>query len=207
MGHSFLRVGCKKLRSVSLDLRGGSCRCCFSLSVHLQAAKKNNTIQTNEQGKWLGDSKRMLEGEGVRVAEGSSWTERGKSLLGVARTPRVENLINTAAALAEARGENLQDLFCDTSQSVMRKPWSNTVLRALNTSTEYYSFGLDRIILGRELFPLMGFPKMAFMATLGESVCKDLAGEAMSPPIMALLLVTILQHVRISGLRDVPPLP
>ena len=89
----------------------------------------------------------MLRSEGYDSASDVPWTKQGKAMLGVARTPRVDNVIDTAARMAMLKGQDLSCMFCDISQSVSRKPWSSQILRALNTSTEFYSFGLDRVIL------------------------------------------------------------
>ena len=90
-------------------------------------------------------------------------------------------LIRKRAYLGRRSIEELRKgLWCDVSQSHVRKPWSEGELGVVCTSSVLYSYELDSIISGSAHMMLMGHQR--FSGQFLESQSRDLAGEAYSAP-------------------------
>ena len=105
---------------------------------------------------------------------------------------REQDVIDYAWAIEEKNGH--EGLFIDVSQSASRRPWSRG-LRSMVSSSSFYSYESDRQLVGAEHLLLLGWTESIvgrFPSTLTQARLKCLAGEAMSLPCVALVLVSVL---------------
>ena len=111
--------------------------------------------------RWKTESAEAREALGIsRAFQG--WTDRdGFAGEGLALTDRVVDLLNVTAArlLGQGGPEYLMAAVVDVSQSVSRCTYTKPDLRhpCLTTSSEWYSFREDRIVLPQELMCMHGF--------------------------------------------------
>lgn len=80
-----------------------------------------------------------------------------------------------------------ENLFCDVSQGICRRPWTFDTLQCSKTSTLWYSFERDAVIDHREIFRLHGFD------TPPEDTCTHrelqvLIGNCMAVPSISAVL-------------------
>jgi hypothetical protein len=144
----------------------------------------------------------------------SPWVSRPTvSLTGVQATDRVKDLLDVTAAQCLLRHRDkkcrqgsewtrwgwVNEVFSDTSQSHARKAFSNSydISPCMTTSSNYYSFGLDRAIIPIEHFKMQGLPamKMALPSGMTKDQVKDLAGNMMFLPSLATVLMAVLLAV------------
>eukprot|EP00971_Amphidinium_carterae_P074022 1463322-Amphidinium_carterae.2 len=81
-----------------------------------------------------------------------------------------------------------QHLMVDISQCGSRKPGAIGTLKSLTTSSEIFVFSQQRTLLPCELFNLMGW-KDPCLDNLSAQACRNLIGESMSLPSVALMLL------------------
>ena len=94
------------------------------------------------------------------------------------------------AGLGVTTKEIISDLFVDTSQALVRKPWG--FLRTLTTSSAIYSFERDRLLLPHECLRMLGFSDFSFTDCLSNSELSDAVGCAMALPSVALPALSLL---------------
>ena len=125
--------------------------------------------------------------------QGISCTPRHREILDVAFLDAERNLVEHG--LRTTREDIANNLFCDVSQNLSRKPWGG--LRTLTTSTILYSFQKDRLILPEEGLRILGFPSTSTLVRgISQGDVSDIVGQAMAVPAvvlptMALLLAAI----------------
>ena len=122
----------------------------------------------------------------------------------IAEGSRVADMVDLAWSATARRfpeksvAERKQLLFCDVSQSGSRTPWSFGSIRSLTTSSSYFCFDENRLLIAPELLALLGFQTKELKLTVPPSRLADLAGEAMALPaigITAACLARCLENV------------
>ena len=73
----------------------------------------------------------------------------------------------------------------DVTQSLHRRPWSESV-RSMCSSSVFYSFPSQRCFQAKEHLQLLGWPTTVATHFLPEAQIRDLAGESMAMPAIAL---------------------
>ena len=166
---------------------------CLSLA---QVAARRKSVGQEACGarvpKWVANTasiRHRLQSKALGVSE---LPVGGIAADGVACTARVQSLLETAHM---ALGK---DFSCDTSQDVHRTPWSKDGVHTITSSSELYWSSTTRggrAVLSREHFRLLGYPPYVCSGSkrFSTSVCKDLAGECMAPPVVG-FIVTCLLH-------------
>ena len=87
------------------------------------------------------------------------------------------------------------DMIIDVSQSLSRTPWSvigEKPLGSLTTSSTLFWKGGGRMIAPAEHFKLLGWQAPKIPSRLSATAQRDLAGEAMPLPPMAVLLLSMM---------------
>eukprot|EP00971_Amphidinium_carterae_P352208 6492482-Amphidinium_carterae.2 len=145
--------------------------------------------QETASAKWRTDAAAWEKKHGVDLGNGW-WQQHSHECRGLVATARQQALIN--AAVAERNSLALaSDVYVDVSQSLSRRPWSET-LRAMTTSTDLFSIKRKRAIVAVETLQLLGFPKPS---QCSPSVLRDLLGECMAPPTVALATLAVLAEL------------
>ena len=117
-------------------------------------------------------------------------TERQKDIVDVGFMFKRNRLLAETGKVPSTSGIT-RDLWCDPSQGIQRKPWSNHPC-CLTQATEMYSYEADAVLSGLGHLQLMGFPSDCAPTDLHtESAYRRLAGEVYSVPIMSLILTSI----------------
>ena len=83
---------------------------------------------------------------------------------------------------------NLDSLCIDVSQNVERKPWSE-YFRVLTTNSCIFFLPQGRLLKPSEHFKLLGFSEEHTAHIRTPGVARDLAGEAMAPPVIATVML------------------
>ena len=123
---------------------------------------------------------------------GLAGTERQKELLDLAYLWTQEGLM--IKNYASSQQHVIRDLLCDVSQNITRKPWGQGTLRTFTTSTQMYSFELDRLVLPLEGMRLLGFPGAASLAHgVSSADLSDFVGEGMALPSICLAQMSLLK--------------
>ena len=173
----------------------------FQEQLEQDVAKQRSTYQhvksDKKQEKWKQKSEALRRRLAVR--ETSNWCGR-KTLFGVPDNERTRDLINVAADVMEQRHGSAENVFIDCSQDVDRQPWGP--LRSITTSTEIYSTTLDRMLVPREHFLLLGFASEISLQHCSARAARDLAGESMSPACIALIQVAVIMTLFKDSLKD-----
>eukprot|EP00971_Amphidinium_carterae_P125035 2477218-Amphidinium_carterae.1 len=94
----------------------------------------------------------------------------------------------------------MSGVFVDVSQDGHLKPWTRHKLRSITTSTAWFSFDHKRLLLPEELFKVLGFN--ANTSNMSASALSDLLGEAIAPPCLGILLMSILTAIPGFWTRD-----
>jgi hypothetical protein len=76
-------------------------------------------------------------------------------------------------------------LFCDLSQSVQRKPWSQGVIRCLVQGSVLYSFEHDAVMRPEHHLRLQGMRSNFDISSLSDPEIRALAGEGFCLPCIA----------------------
>ena len=163
-----------------------------------------------QNSKWNQSMKRVCAKEGINLDDVEQWWQRNApSTRGLRCTARVEGLIDVAIALSKGRRSedrmpsmahdhrDQQELFIDISQDVDRRPWSSPGLRSVTTSSEFFSLRHKRLLLPIEHYQLLGFAPLRNPqdSKVSATQHRDLSGEAMSPPVVALAILGVLSQV------------
>eukprot|EP00439_Symbiodinium_sp_Y106_P030818 s7503_g3.t1 len=91
----------------------------------------------------------------------------------------------------QSRCDALNDALVDFSQSHGRRPFSNTdgTAHCLTSSSQLYSFRLDRCLLPVEHLFLQGYPvSVAVPEELNDRDVRSIAGEGIALPCLATLI-------------------
>ena len=145
-------------------------------------------IKAGEGAKWRTNSKAVRRNSGI--AEGTM--PPNKQLRGLSRTDRILDLVQLAFDWCKHSNGDIDELFVDCSQDVGHRPWTVSSVRSLTTSSEIYASGIDRVILAGEHMRLLGFGRVN-VDSFSSRQLRELSGEAMSPPCVALCLLSIFQ--------------
>ena len=135
---------------------------------------------------------------GLGSVGASGWCQRHASeIRGLSATDRCLDLVNIAFEVAQkhacADDSSVScGLFVDVSQSTDRAPWSQNGLRALTTGCEVFAFSLKRTLHPVEHLSVMGFQPPIKTDGLSVSQIRDLAGEGMAMPSIAMALISVL---------------
>ena len=138
-----------------------------------------------------------------------------RKLVGVPRTARATEMLNLAA-LAHLGGEKavnlsklartqackvssemqatLCDVFVDISQNPNRAPWTNEqgISKCLTTSSAWYSFARDGMVLPLELMAFQGHrTSLQIPDSMSPSSLKQLAGQGICLPCLATLIMVL----------------
>eukprot|EP00971_Amphidinium_carterae_P348147 6490349-Amphidinium_carterae.2 len=109
-------------------------------------------------------------------------------------TQRVKDVINLAWQVnVKKLGADLINpfkLYVDVSQSGHHRPWVYGKLRSVTTSSVIFNFGARRCLLPEEVFAILGFDEAKF-GTLSSFAKKDLVGECMALPCVAMCLAAL----------------
>ncbi|CAE7439801.1 HIS7 [Symbiodinium sp. CCMP2592] len=140
------------------------------------------------------------------------WTARpGTRLAGVPKQDRVRDLIDLCCADVlggHVKGREvpklLRDVFVDVSQSHARKPKTRKcgMHPCLTTSSTWYSYRLDRMLVPHENFLLQGHSRARMLRgcpVMPIASFQSLAGEGFAVPCIAAVLATILEVIDFRG--------
>jgi hypothetical protein len=142
------------------------------------------------------------------------WTgRRDMALRGVHQTDRVLDNIDLAWATRvrqppehvlnapQAKRFDLlkENYYINCSQQNFRKAWGD--LNTICTSTELYSFELDRVILAEELFSLQGHGHPE-TRTLSAAEARSVAGEGMLVPVLGAALYALMLEAPLPDLWE-----
>ena len=153
---------------------------------------------------WAKDAQAFRERVGVPL-HFRPWTGReqfrGHGLVSSARIAEVLDL--AAIAICRQQGLTMREMtplavrkvlrgaYIDVSQSVSRRAWAaaGQPLPTLTSSSVIYSFGADRVLLGRELCALHGFTSsLKLPASITDNDLRALVSNSMALPCVALVI-------------------
>lgn len=162
--------------------------------------------QQSKKGEWKEKSAAWCRNAGLTLGSKAWSSKSGKHLAGCP-SARARDCINVGYAFHTKRATSTreaeamaEDLLCDVSQNVDRKPWA-CKFGTFTTSCEYYSYGLDRMIFEEEKFALLGFDvRKLNLHGISAGSLRDVAGEAMAVPCVAMVIYSILLNVEFPGL-------
>ena len=151
-------------------------------------------MQEHMHTKWYQDSCNMREKLGASN-QYKPWTSRsnfkGTGMSKTLRTLDILDIVFIEALRKEkkflAAQRSLRRTYVDISQSHSRKvvTWQNGITPTVTTSTEMYSFGLDRVITPVEILRLHGHENPVIPKGMSYRDLKRLAGEGMAVPCIA----------------------
>ena len=99
-------------------------------------------------------------------------------------------------------------LVLDTSQDIERKAWGVNRIPTMTRTSDFFAFHRQRALCGAEHLQLLGFNvSLAGLDLKGHSAhqLKDLAGDCMAPPSVALVTVSCIaamRELRVAGLSS-----
>eukprot|EP00971_Amphidinium_carterae_P063639 1259393-Amphidinium_carterae.3 len=146
-------------------------------------------------GKWVDIHATVKKAEALPQV---SWRAK-KNLAGVSQAMRVQDAIDIhyqryhkkqlqAGLQASDNGLFPCDLITDVTQCVKRSACSSS-LRAMCSASSFYFYGADRMLLLEEHLGLLGWRySRIVLKNLKESQVRDLSGESMAPPCIAVIL-------------------
>ena len=168
--------------------RGRVCRGGHELCHCQSKRRKTTTCQAQHADLWS----KIPNEHKARLHSASA------QLTGVS-SPRAKDLVDIAHA-SMACGT---DFLVDISQSASTKPWNRCggrPMRSMCASSVYYYAKLDRCLLSREHWHVVGFDNDGLdLSRLSPHALRNLAGEAMSPPCAGLLLMIICKQLPVWG--------
>ena len=170
----------------------GSCDFVTPCQVPEPVGKKQRTSTTasSTQRGWLEAHRTFKKSRGLN-------TDLMPQLPTISAGNREQDLISIAWASETSNGTNPLnvDVFVDISQSVSRKPWADVKkkpLPTITTSTVLYWVNGRRLLLPVEHFLLLGWPRPPQARDLSQAQLKDLSGEAMPLPCIAVVIMNIM---------------
>lgn len=106
---------------------------------------------------------------------------------------RSRTQIDATSAKASGSSGVLRDLVVDISQNPCRSPWSRPGGNAhtLCTSTQLYSYNLDRMLEADEYLLLQGYKESVNTDQLSSDAVRSMAGEGIALPCLASVLYCI----------------
>ena len=143
---------------------------------------------------WRRNSSKVRTDIGVPKVS-SPWSQRaGVELTGVSqKSKRQVDLVDVAfeSRLKDTKGklgvrEMTEQLWCDLSLTVLRRPWTAARLRPFRARGHLYSFAADRCVSGADCMRLLGWP-VAYTSGAPASDLLTLSAENMSLPLVTLL--------------------
>ena len=118
--------------------------------------------------------------------------QAGAGLCQGVSTPRGIDVVNITYGLLmknQVGEEKLKDYTVDISQCLSRQAYGERI-RNLTTSSSLFAFGQDRLLTPQEHFNILGLPGVS-LEGLSERQAKELAGQAMAAPCIALPLLCL----------------
>ena len=178
------------------------CACVASVSSAPQSTVSSSSPAVLGQackptGKWFEQASEIIRsGKRRKLTLGQhGWVSSGMPCPGVVKTHRNCMLLDLGWRLGPAGanapvpgvacGEVISH-FVDLSQNPCKDPWGK--LRCLQCNTELFSYYLQRRVAPVEHLYLLGFGDVCTQGLSGRDV-QDLAGEAMSLPCLAAILL------------------
>ena len=154
-----------------------------ALETQLVTKQRNKT----EKPQWQKHHDEMRKKHNVQ--QGTPWTNAGGLCRGVV-TARGRDVVNAAYAILKKEGvEDMQSITVDISQCLSRKAWGGKV-RNLTTSSALFAFCKDRLLAPPEHFNVLGLEGVQ-LTNQSDHSAKELAGQAMAAPCIALPLLCI----------------
>eukprot|EP00959_Pyramimonas_sp_CCMP1952_P471081 9497812-Pyramimonas_sp.AAC.1 len=155
---------------------------------------------TEDAAPWTGRAEVRLRGVGVQP--------RILDLLDLGWQSRVKNPPGGFKDLpkSEKLDALVDNFYADISQQNVREPWGN--LKVATTSSVIYSYKHDRILFEEELLRLQGHPIPADITCGKKGNVKsfqELAGEAMTLPVLASAMMSMILKVPLPGLWQRAP--
>ena len=161
--------------------------------------------QAQDGATWVAKDREVREKEKLGTY---SWTLHHR-LQGVPAVPRVHAVIDVAflraakacASSSASSGEEGQahtlqtPLFIDVSQCVSRRAAASSV-KSICSSSAFYSFGDDRMIIPCEHMALLGWDKPN-LDGISATATRDLAGAAMGLPPATLLAAAMCMQLQV----------
>ena len=166
----------------------------FPASI-VKVSEKLACRRPTENKKWITKHRRLREQWGLTDVRGA-WSAR-HDLKGVSPSSRVVDCIDLCWQYHQKKGEVPPTLLTDVSQDVERKPWSGGTFPTLTTSSEIYCYAQDRMVLGLEHAAALGFDLSTFKAPVPNSTLKELTGDGMACPAVALIAASCLVALRL----------
>ncbi len=106
---------------------------------------------------------------------------------------RAKELLEIACATVSPKDRHAvmkKGFYADVSQCVSSKRWG-PVVKSLCTSSLIYDVGRCRMLSGKHHLALLGFPLELDSESLSEPKRREMAGEAMFVPSIAIILLAI----------------
>lgn len=126
---------------------------------------------------------------------GINATQRVKDILDLVASTRLRDmgyrLFDADKLDFSTKRDILQHTYADISQNPRYRSFTNSsgVTGCLSTATTLYSFGQDRIVLGKELSMIQGHRRgFSFPDEMKSSQIRDLSGEGMFVPCLGTVL-------------------
>ena len=158
------------LRIFSDGVNGGELAKTNLLSAHQELARLQGRSSQKERGSWRDAHSRWRVQQGVKHVEPFAapgvFSEREQDLLAT-----------VVAYLKMHKPETWRQYVVDVSQTLSRKPWA-LPWGTLTTSSHLFSLELQRLILAKEHFALLGFsPQRTSFQNLTESQLRTVRGH------------------------------
>ena len=153
-----------------------------------ESARLRATLRLHDRRPWT--ASQGFKGHGL------PHTRRVKDLLDVCFAERCKQIgadVSVPRVAKEFSG--MQNFLVDVSQSHSRRTSSNVAGEApcLTTSSQLYSFKLDRALVAYENLLLQGWPPSTQIpACMSEEDVRDLAGEGIALPCLGLVVSALL---------------
>ena len=156
--------------------------------------RKHHSSRTPVQ-QWLQHSSRVRTALGI-PRDAMPWSDLGKKLHGVGDCSRKHDLINVAwaARVREVQGgapltRLVSIVWCDLSQSVVRKPWG-LKLRSFKGRAQIYSYEFDRVLSGVDCMKVHGWPQ-SMLSHVRQSDFLTAVSEGTSLPMVFVVKIVL----------------
>lgn len=148
------------------------------------SAQLRNKLDITSQFKpWTGLKRPTpFKQDGIRMSE------RVKDILDCATAAKLNELPTNTKRTSQVIEDTMQNIFCDYSQSHLRRNWTNRsgTTHVFTTATELYSFAEDRTVLPIEMLRAHGYgPHVKIPQDITPSQLKDIVGRGIALPCLA----------------------
>ena len=133
-------------------------------------------------------------------SSGRRWSQE-KPIRGSGQTERLTDCIDLCWQYVSQQGafNSTDEVLLDVSQDLERRPWATNRFPTMTRSTEFFSFTRQRVLAGAEYLQVLGFDVSASglkLDKLSQHQLKDLAGDCMAPPSIALTSLACIAAMR-----------